>query len=66
MGVRRAGQMRRARPFRRRVRLPEDVRPATVRTTVENGVLSIEFEKKGERESQSPPQQVHAEPGKPN
>jgi HSP20 family protein len=52
-------------PFRRRVRLPEEVRPATVRATVENGVLSIEFEK-NEREGQSPPQRLHVEQGKAN
>ena len=53
-------------PFRRRVRLPEGVRPETVRATVEDGVLSIEFERKGKRESQRPPQRVDVQQGKSN
>jgi HSP20 family protein len=53
-------------PFRRRVPLPDGVRPETVRATVENGVLSIEFEKNGKSESQSPPPRVHVQQGKPN
>lgn len=53
-------------PFRRRVRLPEGVRRETVRATVENGVLSIEFEKNGKSESQTPPQRVDVQQGKSN
>jgi HSP20 family molecular chaperone IbpA len=52
--------------FRRRVRLPEGVRPATVRATVENGVLGIEFEMNGKSVSQRPPPRVHVQQGKPN
>lgn len=53
-------------PFRRRVRLPEGARPATVRATVENGVLSIEFETNGTSEGQSLPQRVEVQQGKSN
>jgi HSP20 family protein len=55
-------------PFRRRVRLPEGVRPETLRATVENGVLSIEFEKGkgGKSEKQSLPQRVQVQRGKPS
>jgi HSP20 family protein len=55
-------------PFRRRIRLPEGVRPGTLRATVENGVLSIEFEKDkhGTSEKQSPAQRIHVQPGNPN
>jgi HSP20 family protein len=52
--------------FRRRIRLPEGVRPETVRATVEDGVLSIEFVKKGKSESPSPPQRVDVQQGKSN
>jgi HSP20 family protein len=46
-------------PFRRTVRLPEGAHRETVRATVENGVLSIEFEENGTGESQSLPKRVH-------
>ena len=52
--------------FRRRVRLPEGVRRYTVRATVENGVLHIEFEKNGKREGQTPPRRVDVQQGKSN
>jgi HSP20 family protein len=45
-------------PFRRRVRLPEGVGRQTVRATVENGVLSIEFEKDGNSENQTPTRRI--------
>jgi len=53
-------------PFRRRIRLPEGVRPETVRATVENGVLSIEFERNGKSESQTSPRRVDVQQGKSN
>jgi HSP20 family protein len=53
-------------PFLRRVRLPEGVRPETVRATVENGVLSIQFEKNGKSERQTPPRRVVVQQGKSN
>lgn len=53
-------------PFRRRIRLPEGMRPETVRATVENGVLSIEFERNGKSEGQTPPRRVDVQQGKSN
>jgi HSP20 family protein len=53
-------------PFRRHVRLPEGVHRDTVRATVENGVLSIEFEENGTSEIKQLPQRVNVQLRKSN
>ena len=52
-------------PFHRRVRLPEGLRPETMRVSVENGVLSVELERKGKSEGQNP-QRVDVQRGSSN
>lgn len=53
-------------PFRRSVRLPEGLRPETVRASIENGVLSVELEGNAKSEGQGPPQRVDVQRARSN
>ena len=53
-------------PFQRRVRLPHGVHPQTVRASLDNGVLRIEFEAKRNASGHGARERVEVVQAKPN